>query len=257
MLRLRFHQRAIPLPAAAAALCMLLSIAIAQAQQADPQSTNYVIPADSQDAGGGENAVSNNYVLDDTIGEATIGTSVSTHYELDAGFRQAVATFISLRCTTNVGLPAITLNGQSTGSGTCVVTTDAEAGYSLSWQVVTGSGGTNTGYMISQFEDTIAPFTPNTANTPDDWSILPSRSEWGGRLRSSSTDTAVEWGTDGSSDKWLDVGTNSARTIVTRSSPTDPSGSNEILQFRVGVGAAKNQPSGNYSATIVMTALSL
>lgn len=237
-----------------AAACIAFSITSVFAQR--PTSNNYRIPTDVQPVGGGEQATSTNYILDDTIGEANIGLSRSDNYDLNAGYRQTLVNFISLSCGSSVALGTIDQNGQSTGSGTCVVTTDADAGYSLSWKVSTGSGGANTGSMINQFEETIAPFSPTIVNTPDTWGIAAADSEWGARLRSSSTDTAAEWGTDNTSDKWLNVRT-TARTIVTRSTRTSVSGSDEILQFRVEIGSAKAQPSGNYAVTVVMTATSL
>jgi hypothetical protein len=235
-------------------LTLLIPTVLAQ-QRAT--STNYQLPRDVQSGGGGDKSTSTNYVLDDTVGEGLIGDATSATYTLNAGYRGSLENFISLSCGARIGLGTIDVNGQATGSGTCVVETDADVGYSLAWQVTTGSGGTNTGAMINQYEETIAAYTPAVADVPDTWSIAATDSEWGARLRSSSTDTAAEWGTDGSSDKWLNVRTASARTIVTRSSKTTGGGSDEILQFRVEIGSLKEQPTGNYGVTVVMTALSL
>lgn len=215
---------------------------------ADPQSNTYRIPSDVQAVGGGDDAKSNNYMLIDTIGEPNIGDSESNNYGLNAGYRQTLETFISISGPATINLGTVTGTGQRTASGTFVVITDAPAGYSLAWQAsaaTMNSGG-----------DTIAAFTPTTPNVPDTWSVNAADSEWGGRLRSSSTDTAAEWGTDNSTDKWLNVAT-SSRTIVTRNTRTTVAGSDQILQFRGEVGSSHIQPNGTYTVTVTLTATSL
>jgi hypothetical protein len=93
--------------------------------------------------------------------------------------------------------------------------------------------------MINQFEDKISPFSPAVANIPEAWSVAPSTAQWGGRLRSSSTDTDSKWGTDGASEKWLNVGSGSSVAIVSRSSRTATTGSTEQFQFRSEVGSTR------------------
>jgi hypothetical protein len=224
--------------------------------QTRPRATNYQIPTDVQAVGGGEAGKSTNYILDDTIGESNIGFGRSNTYDLNAGYRQTTDAFLSLSCGGSVALGSISATGQITGSGTCLVATDADAGYALSWRVTTGSGGTSTGYMISENEDVIAPFNPAIAGTPQTWSVSATDSRWGARLRSSSTDTDAKWGADGSSDAWLNVGTGSY-TVVARATRTSVAGSSEILQFRAEIGASKVQPPGTYQTTVEMTATSL
>ena len=228
-----------------ATLSLTLSIPLAHA---DPQSNTYRIPSDVNAAGGGEDAKSSNYVLFDTLGEPNIGTSGSSNYALNAGYRQTLVTFISISGPPTINIGTIAGTGQQTGSGTYTVITDAAAGYTLAWQAASAT-------MISG-SDTVAAFTPASANVPDTWSVASTDSEWGSRVRSSSTDTAAEWGTDNSTDKWLNVAT-SSRTVVTRSSRTSLSGSDEILQFRAEVGSTKIQPSGTYTVTVTLTATSL
>jgi hypothetical protein len=224
--------------------------------QTRPRATNYQMPSDVQAVGGGDKAKSTNYVLDDTIGEPNIGFGRSEEYDLNAGYRQTLETFLSLSCSDSVSLGTIALSGQRSGSGSCVVITDAEAGYSLSWSVLTGSGGASTGYLISADEELIAPFTPAIANTPETWTIAGTASEWGGRLSSDSTDDALEWGVDSTSEKWLNVAT-SSRTIVTRSTLTSVAGSTEILEFRADVGPQKIQRTGVYQTVVTLTAAAL
>ena len=137
------------------------------------QSNNFVIPADVNVIGGGEKAKSNNYVLDDTIGEANIGDSKTANFTLNAGYRQAADadSYLSLGCSATAVLPSVVANGQSTGSGTCVVTTDAIAGYNLSWAILTGSGGTNTGSLNNQYGDAITPFDRSTTGLVAYWKM--------------------------------------------------------------------------------------
>lgn len=432
-------------------------------------------------SGGGDGAKSTNYLLDDTIGESNIGFGRSLSYDLNAGYRQPNGgTYLAMSCDPVTDLGTITFTGQRTVDNTCTVITDNDAGYSLSWAVRTGSGGTNTGHMISTtppHTDTIPPYdaaqtglvgywkldetaggstvkdlsgngnngtpsgasgtnnkpqpstsvpanmntvdlrslnfdgtddrvdvgnaaalnitgnaitlsawiyddgtsgvngyimgkvtgthkyaflvnhanqtidfslntgsvttygapggvggldsmhnkwnlvnevydgtnmmiyingvlvgsTPKTgnivsntdgfaigdrgtvANTPfkggiDDvrvynralsaaeikalynephtWSVAASKSYWGSRLRSSSTDADSKWGTDGGSEKWLNVGDGSY-SVVSRTSRTSVAGSTEIFQFRAEVGATAIQSNGLYNTTVMFTASAL
>jgi hypothetical protein len=234
-----------------------LGIQVAHAQNVRPKANNYQIPTDVQAVGGGEAAKSTFYILDDTIGEANIGPSRSDNYDLNAGYRQTVAdAFISLDCGDSTDLGTVAITGQKTGNVSCTVITDAEAGYSLAWVVTTGSGGTNTGYLINELESTIAPFKPTVAGTPQTWSVFTNDARWGGRLSSTSTDTDVKWGTDSVDEKYLNVGTGSY-TIVSRSSRTAIGGSTEVLQFRAEIGSSAVRSPGVYQATVTLTASAL
>jgi hypothetical protein len=235
----------------------LFIVQVANAQTVRPESTNYWMPSDVQPVGGGEAAKSTYYILDDTIGEANIGPNRSDNFDLNAGYRQTVNdAFLSLDCTDLVNIGTLTISGQKTGNISCTVITDADAGYSLSWRVATGSGGTATGYLINENEEVIAPFTPTVAGTPQTWSVAATDARWGGRLSSASTDTDVKWGTDSSSEKWLNVGTGSY-TVVSRGTRTSVSGSTETFQFRAEIGSQKIQPAGTYRATVTLTASAL
>ncbi len=223
---------------------------------ADDQNTaNFRIPFDVNNAGGADVSKSNMYLLSDSLGEPIVGFGSTNNYILNSGYRQPSASeFLSLSCSAMVEIGSVVGTGQKTGSGTCIVSTDAYSGYSLGWAVLSGSGGTNTGHLINQYNDTIAPFTPSVLNVPETWSVASTDAEWGARLRSSSTDSGSEWGTDAASEKWLNIAT-SNRTIVTRTSSTLYEGSTQIIQFRSDIGAAKLQPTGTYLATVTLTAV--
>ncbi len=111
------------------------------------------------DAGGADVSKSSNYLLSDSVGEPVVGYGASTNYILNSGYRQpSAADYLSLSCSSLVTIGAVAATGQKTGSGTCTVYTDAYNGYNLTWGVQSGSGGVNTGSLISEFNDTIAPF---------------------------------------------------------------------------------------------------
>lgn len=246
----RFSPKAVyslPLRMRSAPYYLFLSLLIPSLAFAVGGSTNYQIPKDVQGSGGGDEAKSTNYTLVDTLGEGAIGPSGSTNYGLNAGYRQP-DDYVSLNCTSPVALGTVNFRGQMTGTTTCTVITDALAGYSLSWQAATAA-------MISG-SNSLNAFTPTVANTPSTWTVASGTGAWGGRLQSASTDSAVEWGTDSSSEKWLNVAT-SSRTIVSRSTRTSVSGSTEYVQFRAEVGSTAIQPDGSYSVTVTLTAVSL
>ncbi len=233
----------------------------AHAQQLQRAKTsNYQIPSDVVSSGGGDKAHSTNYLLDDTIGESNIGFGRSSNYDMNAGYRQPEGgTYLAMTCGSSVDMGTITFTGRVTGSGTCMVITDNDAGYALAWQVRTGSGGVNTGSLISTtppHSDRIRPFAPAIEGTPQTWSVGVVEARWGARLRSSSDDTDVKWGTDNVTDKWLNVGTGSY-TVVSRTSRTSVTGSNQIFQFRTEVGAQAIQPNGLYETTVTFTASAL
>jgi len=221
-------------------------------------STTHQLSPDVIAAGGGEAALSSNYLLADTLGEPIIGPSTSDTYVLDAGYRQeeSVSSEVSLSCALQAAIGSILFSGTADTTFLCTVSTTNPTGYSLNWQVLSGSGGTATGSLIDPLEHTIPPYRPTTADVPETWSVAETASAWGGRLRSASTDTDAKWGTDSTDEKWLNVGTGST-VVVSRDSATDPSGSTEQLSLRVEIGALKIQPSGTYQTTVTITASAL
>lgn len=216
----------------------------------------HVLAPDAINSGGGETAKSNHYLLSDSIGEPIIGFGASANYILESGYRHSDVQqgILSFACSAAATIGSVAGTGQKTGSGSCTIASDSN--YNLSWAVLSGSGGVSTGSLINQYNDVIGPFSPSVADTPDTWSVAASSAAWGARLSSASTDTNAEWGTDGASEKWLNVAT-AARTIVSRATPTSGGGSTEILQFRAEVGPSGFKPTGTYQATVTMTAVAL
>lgn len=160
------------------------------------------------------------------------------------------AATISISAPANVDLGTITGTGASSaGTATWTVTTNNSAGYKLEWQASSAT--------MASGADTIAAYTPAVANTPDTWTVAAADSEWGGRLKSASDDTETEWGTDTTSEKWLNVDSAAQRQIVDRSTETSASGSNEIVAFKAEVGSNKFQPTGSYTVNVTATATTL
>lgn len=157
-------------------------------------------------------------------------------------------TTISISSPNNISLGMIAGTGDTvTGQAMWTVTTNDQNGYKLEWQASSAT-------MANVNQDTVAAFTPEIADIPEPWSVAASASEWGARLKSASTDTAAEWGTDSVSENWLNVATNT-RQIVSRSSST--AGSDEIVAFKAEVGAQAILSTGDYTVNITVTATTL
>lgn len=145
----------------------------------------------------------------------------------------------------------------------CRVVTNNITGYTVGWRVVTGSGGTATGHLISQYEDVIPPFgTGSASNYTKTWELNPAGTQndarWGGRVSSTSSGSDVApmlWGTDASSEKWARVKTGATLTIR-QSTTASQSGSGDLIKigFRAQIGTLKSQATGTYQTTVTFTA---
>jgi hypothetical protein len=181
----------------------------------------------------------------------------------------------------NLALPNITVDGDSGLYNAardihCNVKSNNSAGYTLSWQVTTGSGGTSTGYMINEFEDTIAPFRftndGNDAETttvawPSSGEVDAGESAWGGRLSSTSSAftednaavdiTSTEWGGAGSdgdsNEKWARVASDTSVAFASATTNTVDAGDDHFVGFRVEIGSTKQQPTGTYEVEVDFT----
>ena len=167
-----------------------------------------------------------------------------------AAVNLTVAATITISAPADVSLGTITGTGTSdVGTATWTVTTNNSGGYKLEWQASAAT--------LTSGSDTIAAYTPAVADTPETWSVAAADSEWGARLKSASTDAAAEWGTDTSAEKWLNVNNAAVRQIVSRTTETASSGSDEIVAFKAEVGASHFQPTGAYTVNVTATATTL
>lgn len=177
-----------------------------------------------------------------TVRAATISDTAAVGVTVDST--------ISISTPPDVDLGTITGTGASSeGTATWTVTTNNSAGYKLEWQASTAG-------MMSG-ADAIAAYGPAVVNTPETWSVPAANSEWGARLKSASTDNAAEWGTDDTSERWLNVSNTGVRQIVSRSSETAVGGSTETIEFQAEIGSSHFQPTGNYSVNVTVTATTL
>ncbi len=164
---------------------------------------------------------------------------------------------IAMDCSGNVSLGSLERNGDTgaydvSRSATCTIYALNPAGYTLSWQVRSGSGGTATGKLISQAGHRIDPYVPVASNIPETWTVASGSGAWGGRLSSDSTTVdASFWGTDGVNEKWLNVGTGSLVIAQRHSSTSGPD--IERIGFRVDIEPPLALDAGIYSAPVTLT----
>jgi hypothetical protein len=226
------------------------------------------------------------YLLMAFVAEPThslAATSANTVVSLDVVSTASITCSATVSITTSTGA---TPTGNSTyGTGgtmaTCVPITNNSLGYTLKWNVLTGSGGYGTGHLTSNnfsttitgasggaynstspAADLILAYKVATAGTPELWASPnaanpASTSRWAGRVKSSSTTVAgagsVTWGTDGSSEKFLNVGTGAAVSLIKRTTETASTGDLEYIQFKANIGSTSAQPTGTYKATVIFT----
>ncbi len=182
------------------------------------------------------------YTIDNTGVSAT--NSYSAFYQVDP-------VSISVSSPANVSMGTISGTGTSgIGEATWTVITNNPSGYKIEWQASSAA-------MTNTYGDTISAYSPSVANTPELWSIPAANSEWGARLKSTSTDySSATWGSnDTTAAKWLNVNASSLYQIAQRTSTT--TGSNQIVQFKSEVGSNKFQPSGTYSVNVTVTVTTL
>ena len=182
-----------------------------------------------------------------------------------------VVSTTSISCSSSVSITTSTgaTTGQYHGTGgtyaKCTVVTSNSQGYTLRWVITTGSGGYGTGHLNSMNvtggqPDKILAYKPASAGTPETFAAPnganpATTSRWAARVKSASTTTGgagKNWGTDGSSENWLNVGTGAQVSLVSRA--TETSGDTELIQFKAYIGSSSAQPSGTYRATVVITA---
>ncbi len=218
-------------------------------------SDQYSVPLDSINAGGAEGATSNNYQLNDTIGDPLAGESETSNYVLQSGYRNnSIDPSIAVSCASTLDLGTVAAGQSVSAEASCIIHTDSDTGYTLKWRIPFGSGGTNTGSLISQSNNIIEPLNPSVSDTPEVFtSVSPEDARFAARVSSASTDTAEEWGIDSMTEKWLNIGL-SGRSIVTRTNQTDTEGSNQKIQVKVIVGSTNNIPAGAYTMAVLLTA---
>lgn len=164
---------------------------------------------------------------------------------------------ISIECDDTINMGTITGTGQSaltTNEADCNIKTNNSAGYQLAWKA-------SDAYMENANGDQIGAYTPAVSETPEVWSVATDASEWGARVKTTSTDPDLTAGgiwddTDSYSGTWLNVAT-SDFVIANRSTETAQAGSDETIIFGAEVGSTKWQPTGTYDVDVTFTATTL
>ncbi len=181
---------------------------------------------------------------------------------------------LALSCGATVSLGNLSAGTARTASGSCTAISNGFAGYTLKWQVTTGSGGYGTGHLNSYIKNPSSPggrggyqirgMVPTVAGTPQTFDTIgngcPSCAatdvRFGARIRANSTTQGGAgmpvFGAD-SAQAFLNIGTGSAVSIVKSTAPTAIGGDTEYVQFKAIAGASNVNAASTYKATVVMT----
>lgn len=222
-------------------------------------STNYRIQVDSVN-GGGLLSTSTSYRVEDTLGEAGVGTSSSATFSLKAGYQQMQDVYLALAPSGNISLsPNIPVNGGGAADGTAAftVTTDNIAGYSMTVASTLApalqSGANNFPNYIPAGANPDFIFTTPSASarfgfSPEGSDIVQRFKDNGAACNIGALDTAAAC--------W-DVLSTTATSVALRNTANNPSGSALSLRFHAASGATNVQPAGSYVATATVTVLPL
>ncbi len=221
-------------------------------------SPSYKIPTDTINIGGNL-AGSSGYILKDTLGEVGTGDSNSATYYMHAGFWQMQESYIALSQPSDLALSNINglSGGGSEGTITYTVTTDNIAGYSMTIN-------SNTTPAMKSSVDSFADYTPTGADPDYNFTNLPANSSFGFSpegtdiiSRFKDNGSACNTGTSDTTSKCWDGLSTSPKNIVQKNTGNHPTGTSTNIRFRAESGANHIQTSGNYSASITVTAIAL
>jgi hypothetical protein len=223
------------------------------------ESTNYKIERDSLNVGGGFTS-SGNFQMESSVGELGTGFSTSTNYILSAGYQQNLEEiYIAISSPSDLTLDSINglTGGFSTSSTSWNITTNNNSGYEVSIRSSTTPAMQSN---LDYFED----YSPSGSNPDFDFSINNSTAAFG--FSPNSTHVIPRFKNDGND---CNIGTSitlykcwdglsiSDTTIIQSGSPNHPYGTLSTITFRAESGSNKILTAGDYSATIIMTAIAL
>lgn len=196
------------------------------------------------------------------VAEPTISRAIEDQFIV----RQTITSEISFATTaadvTMEGSLGGLTGGTSNGTTTVVVLTNDTSGYTMTIKASSTPAmqGDNNG-------DSIADYTPATANIPDFAYSVPSGEEFGYTVSASTTsDLAQKFldngstcntgsaDTSGSASCWYGLSTTATSTIV-RATETPASGSTSSVVFKLTVNAGSSLVEGTYTATATLTAV--
>lgn len=245
----------------------LAALAIALAFSAGPaagfaamQSGSYQIIFDSLNSGGGLSD-SASYSLESTVGEQATGDSAGTDYSLRAGYQQAFdETTISISSPADPSLGSVSgfTGGETSTTATWTITTDSPAGYAAyvratSSPALRGPGGASFDDYSPSGAD--PDFTFAYSSTEAVFGFSPEGAHVVSRFRDDGA--SCNAGTGETSDRCYDGFTTTDALVASHGAHNSPSGTDLTLRLRAAVGSGKMQDSGNYAATVVVTAFAL
>lgn len=223
-------------------------------------SGSYRIERDSVNVGGTSYSTSSSYSLGSTVGELGTGVSTSTSYRMSAGYWIPDDVFISISSVSDVSLSSISglVGGVSNGSSTWTVTTNNNAGYSLTVRASTTPA-------LKAANSSIPDYVPGGASPDFAFTTPAFESRFGYTVEGAHTDsrfkdngTTCNTGTGNTVDACWDGFSTTTRTISTSNSANVPSGTDTILKYRVEIGSSVLQEAdSNYSASVTVTATTL
>lgn len=223
-------------------------------------SSNYILQSDSINFGGGF-STSAGYRLQDTAGEAGTGTSTDPAAIMSSGYQaMALDTYIAISSPGSVSMtPAINglAGGVSNGSSTWTVQTDNPGGYELSARAA-GTPALASG--ANSFSDYVPSYTEAdySWNTPATQSRFGYTAE-GADIAPAFRDNGISCGSgllDTPDKCWIGLSI-LPRVVARATTSVFPAVSTTTLLFRAEVGAQKTQAEASYSATVIMTAVTL
>jgi len=223
-------------------------------------SSNYRINADSLNMGGADSQ-SSSFKMQDTIGEIATGNSASNSYKMGAGYQQMQESYISISSVNNGTMSSVNgvTGGQTNASTTWTVITDNAAGYSLSIK-----SQTSPALQAASGGATFADYTPAGADPDFAYTYAPTESRFG--FTPEGVDITARYKDNGSIcntggldsvDQCWDGFSTTNQIIAQGATENQPNGATTTVKYRAAVGASKIQDSGSYSATIVVTAVTL
>lgn len=222
------------------------------------QSATYKIQSDSLNFGGADSS-STTYKLSDTLGEVATGDSNSATYYMHAGYLQMGENYISISTPSDLNMSSMggLAGGSSEGSVSWTVTTDNTAGYSLSL-------ASSTTPALKSTADSFDDYVPAGADpdydftngaTTSSFGFSPEGTEVSARFKDNGSQCNI--GTSETTGKCWDGLSTTPKVIAGSTSSNQPSGATASIKFRAESGASHIQTSGDYTATITVTAVSL
>lgn len=240
-------------------LCCILTV-YTSTSFAQMNSSSYRIEFDSVNVGGAR-STSSSYGLEDTVGEVATGDSASANYQVRAGYQQMNNSFISISSPSDFSFGNINglSGGAATGSATWTVTTDNSAGYVLNARA--GSDPALKSVGGAAFAD----YEPAAADPDFLFSIPATASEFGfspegvdTHARFKDNGSACNTGTLNTTDRCWEGFSTTDQPVGERSSSNHSiGGTATTLKIRAEIGTNTIQDSGTYSASIIVTAVTL